>query len=116
MSLAHMASTIKVFQRTGKLSAFDPLALPSMSPFGSLPISWLPQVDDANEAGEPSVSTIGREVTTVWDESWAPVISTPGDTSASAVHPSGDAPQVSQVSTLSNAPLGSVTETQQIHC
>ncbi|KAG2740894.1 hypothetical protein P692DRAFT_20880767, partial [Suillus brevipes Sb2] len=112
-TLGHMAGAIKVFQRSGKLPAFDPPALPSLSlPFGSLPISWLPQVGDANQAGEPSVSTIGRELTTVWDESRAPVVSTPGDASASAVHPSGDAPQVSQASTLSTAPSGSVTKTQ----
>jgi hypothetical protein len=53
-SLGHMAGTIKVFQRTGKLSAFDPPALPSMSLFGSLPIFWLLQVDDANQAGKLS--------------------------------------------------------------
>jgi hypothetical protein len=69
-TLGHMAGAIKVFHRSGKLPAFDPPALPSLSlPFGSLPISWLPQVGDANQAGEPSVSTIGRELTTVWDES-----------------------------------------------
>jgi hypothetical protein len=112
-TLGHMAGAIKVFHRSGKLPAFDPPALPSLSlPFGSLPISWLPQVGEANQAGEPSVSTIGRELTTVWDESRAPVVSTPGDASASAVHPSGDAPQVSQASTLSTAPSGSVTQTQ----
>ncbi|KAG2746284.1 hypothetical protein P692DRAFT_20876393 [Suillus brevipes Sb2] len=66
VSLGHMAGTIKVFNRTGKLPSFDPPALPSLSlPFASLPISWLPQVGDANQAGEPSVSTIGRELTTV---------------------------------------------------
>jgi hypothetical protein len=112
-TLGHMAGAIKVFHRSGKLPAFDPPALPSLSlPFGSLPISWLPQVGEANQAGEPSFSTIGRELTTIWDESRAPVVSTPGGASASAVHPSGDAPQVSQASTLSTAPSGSVTQTQ----
>jgi hypothetical protein len=70
MSLGHMTGAIKAFNRTGKLSAFDSLVIQSTAlPFGQLPVSWLPCADDGHQGGKPSVSTIGRELTTAWDES-----------------------------------------------
>lgn len=112
MNLGHMANAINAFKKTGKMTAFDPPAIQSTGlPYGPLPVSWYTRVDEANPAGEPSVSTIGKQLTTIWDDSRAPVVTTSGDTSASAVQPSGDAPRVSQASTLSSAPSGSATET-----
>ncbi|KAG2337830.1 hypothetical protein BDR05DRAFT_952345 [Suillus weaverae] len=110
VSLGHMANTMNTFHWTSKIIAFDPPVNQLTShPYGQLPTLWLPCVDDVPQGGEPSVSTIGRQLTTTWDESWALVATTLGDTSASAVHPSGDGPQVLQ---LSSAPSGSLIESE----
>ncbi|KAG2343161.1 hypothetical protein BDR05DRAFT_1000136 [Suillus weaverae] len=79
VSIGHMANTIKFFNRTGKITAFDPPAGSSLgNPYGQIPSSWLPQVGDASHAGDPSISTIGRQLTTAWDDSRAPAVSAPG--------------------------------------
>lgn len=113
VSLGHTGNAIHAFNQTGKLPAFDPPAGQSLGhPYGQLPVSCLPHVGNASQEEDPSVSAIGRRLTTAWDESRAPVVSAPGNVSASAVQPSGDAPRLSQSSQLSSAPSGSITENE----
>ncbi|KAG2337829.1 hypothetical protein BDR05DRAFT_952344 [Suillus weaverae] len=108
MSISHMANTIKFFNRTRKITAFDPPAGSSLgNPYGQIPSSWLPQVSDASHAGDPSISTIGRQLATAWDDSRARAVSAPRTTSVLAIQKSGDAPRLSQGSKLSSVPSGS---------
>lgn len=86
VSLGHIANKLNTFTRTGDVTAFNPPADISVgSPYGQLPASWLPRVNNASNVGGSSISSMGRALTTAWDESQAPVQTAPGTSSISAV-------------------------------
>ncbi|KAG0692354.1 hypothetical protein DFH29DRAFT_882604 [Suillus ampliporus] len=76
-------------------------------PYGQIPGSWvlkLPSVPDASQPLDHAVSTVGRQWTTFWDQSKGPEPAGLGDTSASAVQPSGSNIRLSGSSQLSSLP------------
>ncbi|KAG2738341.1 hypothetical protein P692DRAFT_201812167 [Suillus brevipes Sb2] len=86
VSLGHIANKLNTFTRTGNVTAFNPSADISVgSLYGQLPASWLPRVTNASNVGGSSISSMGRALTTAWDESQAPVQMAPGTSSISAV-------------------------------
>lgn len=77
ISLGHMANKVNNLTQSGNATAFNPPAALSLgNPYGQMPPSWLHQAIDAGQAGDPSISTMGRQLTFAWEESRAPV-STP---------------------------------------
>ncbi|KAG2748632.1 hypothetical protein P692DRAFT_20874385, partial [Suillus brevipes Sb2] len=85
VSLGHIANKLNTFTWTGDVTAFNPPADISVgSPYGQLPASWLPRVNNASNVGGSSISSMGRALTTAWDESQAPVQTAPGTSSISA--------------------------------
>ncbi|KAG0692854.1 hypothetical protein DFH29DRAFT_881985 [Suillus ampliporus] len=95
---------------TARFTSFvPPPAGPSTQghPYGQIPGSWvlkLPSVLDASQPLDHTVSTVGRQWTTFWDQSKGPEPAGPGDTSASAVQPSGSHIRLSRSSQLSSLP------------
>ncbi|KAG0701029.1 hypothetical protein DFH29DRAFT_876208 [Suillus ampliporus] len=95
---------------TARFASFTPPpAGPSAQghPYGQIPGSWvlkLPGIPDAGQPSDHSVSTVGRQWTTFWDQSKGLEPAGPGDTSASAVQPSGSQIHLSASSQLSSLP------------
>ncbi|KAG2744254.1 hypothetical protein P692DRAFT_20877848 [Suillus brevipes Sb2] len=86
VSLGHIANRLSGSNWTGNITAFNPLAdISTGSLYGPLPASWLPRVTNASHVGESSISSMGRALTTAWDESQAPVQTAPGTSSISAI-------------------------------
>jgi hypothetical protein len=86
VSLGHIANRLSGSNRTGNVTAFNPLAdISTGSLYSLLPASWLPQVTNASHVGGSSISSMGRALTTAWDESQAPVQTAPGTSSISAI-------------------------------
>ncbi|KAG2742511.1 hypothetical protein P692DRAFT_20748284, partial [Suillus brevipes Sb2] len=86
ISLGHIANKLNTFTRTGNVTAFNPPADISVgSPYGQLPTSWFLRVTNASNVGGSSISSMGRALTTAWDESQALVQTAPGTSSISAI-------------------------------
>ncbi|KAG1849742.1 hypothetical protein F4604DRAFT_1934769 [Suillus subluteus] len=118
ISIRHMANTLKTFNKSGDVSAFQPPAGPSTQGhlFGQIPPSWLPQLPVPADDGlpqHPSASEVGKLFTTAWDESRGPGAGGAGKSSASAVESSGHHTGLSVGSQLSSLPSGSSSPKDQ---
>ncbi|KAG0692270.1 hypothetical protein DFH29DRAFT_1008972 [Suillus ampliporus] len=93
-SIGYIANTL-ANPTTARFASFaPPPTRPSAQghPYGQIPGSWvlkLPGVPMLISHRTTTVSTVGRQWTTFWDQSKGPEPAGPGDTSASAVQPSG---------------------------
>ncbi|KIK32367.1 hypothetical protein CY34DRAFT_19100 [Suillus luteus UH-Slu-Lm8-n1] len=99
ISLGHMANKVNNLTQSGNATAFNPPAALSLgNPYGQMPPSWLHQAIDAGQAGDPSISTMGSQLTFAWEESQAPVPTAPGTNSISAVEESDEARRLTNLS------------------